>query len=62
MLPPFMGGPGGITNDGILTITNSTISGNTSTGGPGGIYNDGILTITNSTISGNLAGLVSGIN
>ncbi|TRU38100.1 MAG: hypothetical protein EWV50_12350 [Microcystis aeruginosa Ma_MB_F_20061100_S20] len=41
---------------GTLTITNSTITGNTA-GWGGGIYNqyDGTLTITNSTISGNKA-------
>jgi hypothetical protein len=47
-------------NSGTLTITNSTISGNTSTyGGPnyggGGVKNTGTLTITNSTITGNFA-------
>ncbi|MBR5415503.1 MAG: hypothetical protein IK105_06160 [Thermoguttaceae bacterium] len=53
---------GGICNTGTLTITNSTISGNTASGGGGnygdggGIYNEsGTLTITNSTISGNTA-------
>ncbi|MCZ8223651.1 MAG: right-handed parallel beta-helix repeat-containing protein, partial [Microcystis sp. LE19-84.1B] len=47
----------GIYNDygGTLTLTNSTISGNTATYG-GGIYNDGTLTLTNSTISGNTGG------
>lgn len=48
---------GGIYNDGrggtaIMTITNSTISGNSAWPG-GGICNDGTMTITNSTISGN---------
>jgi hypothetical protein len=45
---------GGIANDGTVTITNSTISGNAA--GPnvgGGIANYGTVTITNSTISGN---------
>ncbi|MGH7885179.1 MAG: choice-of-anchor Q domain-containing protein, partial [Thermodesulfobacteriota bacterium] len=42
--------------DGTLTITNSTISGNTTNDDGGGIYlNDGTVTITNSTISGNTA-------
>jgi hypothetical protein len=60
-----IGRGGGIYSDGAtLTITNSTISGNSvSTGGDtsgdsrgGGIYsNGGTLTITNSTISGNTA-------
>lgn len=50
-------GGGGILNQGILTITNSILSGNvaassySATGG--GIYNSGTLTITNSTVSGN---------
>ena len=57
---------GGIANGGILTITGSTISGNTvsSTGGDivfgGGIENGGTLTITGSTISGNSATTTSG--
>jgi hypothetical protein len=50
-------GGGGILNRGTLTLTNSTVSGNTagsessSTGA--GIYNGGTLTITNTTLSGN---------
>src|SRR5829696_2068722 len=47
---------GGISNNGTLTITSSTISGNsTSNGDGGGISNEaeGTLTITGSTISGN---------
>jgi predicted outer membrane repeat protein len=39
----------------VLTVTNSTISGNTATSVGGGIYNVGGLTISNSTISGNSA-------
>ena len=52
------GGPGGggIANFGSLTLSNSTVSGNTS-GGPGvpggGIVNYGTLTLSNSTVSGN---------
>src|SRR2546425_4393202 len=57
---------GGIFNQGTLTISNSTISGNTASSGPGGgIQNDcqfgcpagviATMTITNSTISGNTA-------
>jgi len=47
---------GGITNRGILTIVNSTISENTSNAGDGGgIYNDGILTLTGSTLDNNSA-------
>ena len=44
-------GSGGITNAGILKVTNSTVSGNA---GPyGGIENVRTLTLTNSTLSGN---------
>lgn len=39
---------GGIRNDGTLTISNSTVSGNQS-----GILNDGTLTVSDSTVSGN---------
>jgi CSLREA domain-containing protein len=55
---------GGIYNNpgATLTITNSTLSGNTATttGAGGGIYNLGLLTITNSTLSGNSAALDGG--
>jgi len=44
---------GGIVNDGTLTITNSTISGNQTAGIGGGVYNNGTLALTNTTISGN---------
>ncbi len=44
---------GGIYNRGILTIQNSTISGNSAGEYGGGIYNSGTLTIQNGTISGN---------
>ncbi len=47
---------GGIRNFGTLTVTNSTVSGNTATGfgaGGGGIFNFGTLTVTNLIISGN---------
>ena len=51
------GGGGGIYNTGTLTLTNSTISGNSGSGGSfggGGIYNaGGTMTIANSTVSGN---------
>ncbi|GAX40857.1 Na-Ca exchanger/integrin-beta4 [Tolypothrix sp. NIES-4075] len=56
---------GGIYNDGTLTLTNSTIIGNSASGTGlyvsdidglgGGIYNEGTLTVINSTISGNSA-------
>jgi LPXTG-site transpeptidase (sortase) family protein len=48
-------GGGGIYNNGTLTITDSTISGNYAISLGGGIYNNGTLTITDSTISGNTA-------
>jgi predicted outer membrane repeat protein len=48
---------GGIVNSGTLTVTNSMISGNTSSGlYGGGIYNnEGTLTVTDSTLSNNNA-------
>jgi predicted outer membrane repeat protein len=47
---------GGIQSDGALTLTNSTVSHNTSTvGNGGGIEHDGVLTLTNSTVSYNAA-------
>ena len=46
---------GGILNDGTLTVTNATLSGNSSTGYGGGISNAGTLAVTNSTLSGNSA-------
>jgi hypothetical protein len=59
---------GGIDNEGgaTLTITNSTLSGNTagSVNNPsvagGGIFSSGTLTIVNSTVSGNAVGGISG--
>jgi CSLREA domain-containing protein len=45
----------GIYNAGTVTITNSTLSGNSSAVLGGGIYNAGTVTITNSTLSGNSA-------
>jgi hypothetical protein len=41
-------------NDGTLTVTNSTLAGNTALGG-GGIANLGTLTVTNSTVADNTA-------
>ena len=48
-----MGYGGGILNDsdGALTVTDSTISGNTAGGYGGGILNDGTLTVSNSTLA-----------
>jgi CSLREA domain-containing protein len=37
------------------TLTNTTVSGNTSNGGGGGVSNFGTLTLTDSTVSGNTA-------
>jgi hypothetical protein len=58
---------GGIFNSGRLTISRSTISGNSAgtslgvcVGNGGGVYNSGILTINSSTISGNLATVYRG--
>jgi CSLREA domain-containing protein len=54
------GSGGGIFNDGNVTLTNSTVSGNEAGddngGDGGGIYNTGTATVTNSTVSGNEAG------
>jgi hypothetical protein len=48
------GGGGGLANLGMLTISDSTLSGNTTSGDGGGIYNfSGTLTVSNSTLSGN---------
>jgi len=49
------GGEGAIENSGAVTVTNCTISGNSSFSGGGGIYNTGSMTVTNTTISGNQA-------
>src|ERR1044071_2623451 len=52
----YIGGGGGITNDGSLTITQSDIEGNYADVFGGGILNNGTLTISDSTISNNQAG------
>jgi len=44
---------GAVTNDGALTVTNSTFTNNNSANSTGAILNDGTLTITNSTFTGN---------
>ena len=41
---------------GILTLTHSTIAGNSAGGSGGGVANNGTLTLTHSTIAGNSAG------
>ncbi len=50
---------GGIYNEGALTLTNSTVSGNRALDG-GGIDNEGTLTLTNSTVSSNSASTSGG--
>ncbi|MDH3622446.1 MAG: hypothetical protein OES69_02445 [Myxococcales bacterium] len=59
------GNPGGrgagIFNEGDLTLTNSTVSGNSALLG-GGIFNEGDLTLTNSTVSRNTAESGGGID
>ena len=52
---------GGIYNAGTVTVTNSTLSGNSADYGGGGIANYcGTLTVTNSTLSGNSANTYEG--
>ena len=51
---------GGILNNGMLTVSNSTLLGNEGSGGGGGIVNFGELTVFNSTLSGNSAGAGGG--
>jgi hypothetical protein len=50
---------GAIYNYGVLTVTNSTLSGN-SAGAGGGIYNDRTLTVTGTTLSGNTVSFAGG--
>ncbi|WP_233452068.1 choice-of-anchor Q domain-containing protein [Rubrobacter xylanophilus] len=56
---------GGISNDGDLTLSESTVTGNTvsiaNPSGGGGILNRGEMTISKSTISGNAAFLAGGV-
>jgi len=55
---PFWGVGGGISNGGVLTLVNSTVSGNTAVEGGGIAQTDaGSMTLTNTTVSGNTAGL-----
>ncbi len=53
---------GFLDNEGTLMLTNSTVSGNTTSGNGGGISNSGWLTLTNSTVSGNSAESGGGID
>jgi hypothetical protein len=46
---------GGLYTGGTLTVSNSTLSGNSASVHGGGIFNDGTLTVSNSTLSGNSA-------
>ena len=50
-----IGNGSGTVNDGTLTVTNSTFSGNSTQFSGGGIKNNATLTVTNSTFSGNSA-------
>lgn len=52
---------GGILNNEQLTITSSTLSGNTASLGGGGISNYGSLTVSNSTLSGNSVTVDAGV-
>ena len=52
---------GGILNEGTLSLTNCTVSGNTTDIAGGGIYNGATLTLANSTVSENIAGDGGGI-
>ena len=54
---------GAFKNSGSLTVTNSTLSGNTASGtnNGGGIWNEGTLTVSSSAISGNSAYYGGGI-
>ena len=52
---------GGIFNNGgTLSLTRSTLTGNSTGGAGGGIYNTGMLSMTNSTLTGNTASGPSG--
>jgi hypothetical protein len=61
--PPYdFGSAGGIANSGVMTIVNSTISGNLASNEAGGIINAGTLNIISSTISNNRAGFFGNNN
>jgi hypothetical protein len=55
---PLLANGGGILNRGTLTLTGSTLAGNTSGASGGGIYNAGTATFTSSAITGNSTGLL----
>ena len=52
---------GGVYNQGVMLITNSTINDNTAAQGGGGIFNEDHLTMINSTVSGNYGGGSEGV-
>jgi hypothetical protein len=54
------GNGGGVLNIGTLTVSNSTLSGNSANRTGGGIENAGTLTVTDATLSGNSAGFDGG--
>jgi hypothetical protein len=53
---------GGIDNEGVLTVRETTVTGNQATGEGGGINNSQTLTVIGSTIEGNTANSGGGIN
>src|SRR5262249_13196879 len=57
---PRGGAGGAIVNEGVLSVTNSTLARNATGIRGGGISNIGTLTLTNCTLVGNSAGLNSG--
>lgn len=46
---------GALFNDSVLTLVNSTLSGNTATASGGAVHNDGTMRLSGSTLSGNSA-------
>jgi len=55
------GNGGGVANNGTLTVSGSTVSGNSETGyGGGGILNAGALTLSGSILTGNSASEAGG--
>jgi hypothetical protein len=52
---------GGISNEGVTTLTNTIVSGNSANASGGGIFNRGSLTVDHSTVSGNTASYGGGI-
>ena len=56
-----LGHGGGISNAGVLSVTDSTVAGNSSSFYGGGIFNSNTLTVVDSTVSGNSAPTGGGI-